>query len=70
MYYSGIDQHKRDRMITTYDADGHRVKQQRVPNDRYRLRIYFVQFPGRHRAVVESTGFWYWHSIHGTCCTR
>lgn len=60
MYYSGIDQHKRDCMITTYDADGHRVKQQRIPNDRHRLRTYFAQFAGPHRAVVESTGFWYW----------
>jgi len=60
MYYSGIDQHKRDCMITTYDADGHRVKQQRVPNDGHRVRAYFAQFAGPHRAVVESTGFWYW----------
>ena len=60
MYYSGIDQHKRDCMITTYDADGHRVKQQRVPNSRPQLRRYFSAFPGPHHAVVESTGFWYW----------
>ncbi len=60
MYYSGIDQHKRDCMITTYDADGRRVKQQRVPNSRDRLRRYFAEFTGPHRAVVESTGFWYW----------
>ena len=60
MYYSGIDQHKRDCMITTYDDGGQRVKQQRVPNDRQRLRSYFTQFAGPHQAVVESTGFWYW----------
>jgi hypothetical protein len=30
-YVSGIDQHKRDCVITTYAADGQRVKQQRVP---------------------------------------
>ncbi len=60
MYYSGIDQHKRDCMITTYDANGHRVKQQRVPNSRVRLRRYFTGFSGPHQAVVESTGFWYW----------
>jgi transposase len=60
MYYTGIDQHKRDCMITTYDADGDRVKQQRVPNDHQRLRSYFAQFAGPHQAVVESTGFWYW----------
>ncbi len=60
MYYTGIDQHKRDCMITTYDDGGQRVKQQRVPNDRARLRAYFAQFHGPHHAVVESTGFWYW----------
>ena len=60
MYYSGIDQHKRDCMITTYDDGGQRVKQQRVPNDRQRLRSYFTPFAGPHQAVVESTGFWYW----------
>ena len=60
MYYSGIDQHKRDCLITTYDDGGRRVKQQRVPNDRQRLRCYFAQFAGPHQAVVESTGFWYW----------
>ncbi len=60
MYYSGIDQHKHDCMITTYDDGGRRVKQQRVPNSRDRLRRYFTEFRGPHRAVVESTGFWYW----------
>ena len=60
MFYSGIDQHKRDSMITMYDADGHLVKQARVPNDRARLRAYFAALPGPHKAVVESTGSWYW----------
>ena len=46
MYYSGIDQHKRDCMITTYDTDGRRVKQQWVPNSRDRLRRYFPGFSG------------------------
>ena len=60
MFYSGIDQHKRDSMITTYDADGHLVKQARVPNERARLRAYCAALPGPHKAVVESTGSWYW----------
>jgi len=33
MSFSGIDQHKRDCVITTYDATSRRVKQERVPND-------------------------------------
>ncbi len=60
MYYSGIEQHKRDCLNTTYDDGGQRVKQQRVPSDHQRVRAYFAQFAGPHRAVVESTGFWYW----------
>ncbi len=49
MYYSGIDQHKRDCLITTYDDGGQRVKQQRVPNDRQRLRSYFMPPPPPQR---------------------
>ena len=32
MWYSGIDQHKRDSVITTYGLEGASVKQARVPN--------------------------------------
>lgn len=60
MFYSGIDQHKRDSFITTYGSDGAVVKQERVPNTALRLQRYFTQFPGPHKAVVESTGSWYW----------
>jgi transposase len=60
MWYSGIDQHKRDSVITTYGSDGPPVKQARVPNTALQLERYFAQFPGPHRAVVESTGAWYW----------
>ncbi len=31
MFYSGIDQHKRDCFITTYGSHGEVVKQKRVP---------------------------------------
>ena len=60
MFYSGIDQHKRDSFITTYGPDGGVVKQMRVPNSLVRLQLYFSQLPGPHKAVVESTGSWYW----------
>lgn len=60
MYYSGIDQHKRDSFITTYDSNGTVVKQARVRNSPLLIRDYFTQFPGPHKAVVESTGSWYW----------
>ena len=60
MYYSGIDQHKRDSFITTYDSEGRVVKQMRVQNKPLLIQNYFAQFPGPHKAVVESTGAWYW----------
>jgi transposase len=60
MWYSGIDQHKRDSVITTYGPDGPRVKQVRVANTPLALAQYFADFPAPHKAVVESTGGWYW----------
>jgi transposase len=60
MFYSGIDQHKRDSFITTYGPEGAIVNQERVPNTRLRFQRYFAQFAGAHKAVVESTGSWYW----------
>src|SRR3989338_922602 len=60
MYFSGIDQHKAFSVITTLAADGGRVAQASLPNDRAPLLGYFAQFPGPHRAVGEATGRWYW----------
>jgi len=60
MWYTGIDQHKRDSVLTTYGPEGPRVKQSRVPNRPQALAQYVAQFPGPHQAVVESTGGWYW----------
>jgi hypothetical protein len=41
MWYSGIDQHKRDSVITTYGPDGPAVKQARIPNTALQLERYF-----------------------------
>jgi transposase len=60
MWYSGIDQHKRFCVITTYGPTGPRVKQARVASTPLALQQYFAEFPGPHKAVVESTGGWYW----------
>ena len=59
MFYSGMDQHKRDFFITIYDDRGAIVNQERVPNTPLRIQRYFAQFPGPHKAVVESSGSWY-----------
>jgi hypothetical protein len=60
MWYSGIDQHKAYCVITTYGPAGPRVKQARVASTPLALQPYFAAFPGPHKAVVESTGGWYW----------
>src|SRR5260370_6097626 len=59
MWYSGIDQPKRDSVIATYGLDGPRVKQLRVANTPLALAQYVADFPAPHKAVVESTGGWY-----------
>lgn len=60
MFYSGIDQHTLDSVITTCNDSGERLRQRRLRNDRGAIIRYFAEFPGPHRAVVESTGSWYW----------
>lgn len=60
MWYTGIDQHREFCVLTTYGPDGPRVKQARVTSTALALAPYFAAFPGPHRAVVESTGGWYW----------
>jgi transposase len=60
MWHSGIDQHKQVCVITTYGPEGPRVKQSRVASTPLEVARYFAEFPGPHKAVVESTGGWYW----------
>lgn len=60
MYYTGIDQHRASSVLTTLTAEGERVRQVTLPNERSALTAYFAQFPTPHRAVVEATGRWYW----------
>jgi len=60
VWSTGIDQHKQFCVLTTYGAEGPRVKQARVPSAALALQTYFAEFPGPHQAVVESTGAWYW----------
>jgi transposase len=60
MWYTGIDQHREFCVLTTYGPEGPRVKQARVASAALALAPYFAEFPGPHKAVVESTGGWYW----------
>jgi len=60
VFYTGIDQHRRSSVLTTYTEDGRVVGCATLPNAPQRLRRYFAQLPGPHQAVVEATGRWYW----------
>lgn len=60
MFYTGIDQHRASSVLTTLTAQGERLRQVTLPNDRGVLTAYFAQCPAPHRAVVEATGRWYW----------
>ena len=60
MFYTGIDQHRRCSVLTTFTDGGQLVGQGTILNEPARLREYFAQFAGAHQAVVESTGRWYW----------
>lgn len=60
MLTHGIDLHKRDLVIATIDAAGVEVRQKRIRARESDVLRYFSALPGPHRAVVESTGSWYW----------
>jgi transposase len=60
VFYTGIDQHRCSSVLTTLTAQGERLGQVTLPNERGLLSQYFAQFPGPHHAVVEATGRWYW----------
>lgn len=62
MFYSGIDLHKDNCVITTIDEEGRIINQERVRNIDYKILNYFAVNEGRHKAVVESTANWYWLS--------
>jgi transposase len=60
MLFSGIDLHKRTIAVHTVDAEGIVVRGANLATQRGALTAYFATLPGRHRAVVECTGMWYW----------
>lgn len=60
MSSTGIDQHRRSSVLTTFAPAGTVVGRARLPNEQTELRSYCGQFPGPPQAVVEATGRWYW----------
>lgn len=60
MLEHGIDLHKRTLSIATLDEAGEVVRERRLRCRREAVAGYFRDLPGPHRAVVESTGSWYW----------
>jgi hypothetical protein len=60
VFYTGIDRHKRDSLLATYGSDGRLVKTGSGAEHPCRARR-LLRHPRRpHRAVVESSGGWYW----------
>ena len=53
IYYTGIDQHKRNSQLTTLDADGGIVRSSKVKNNPDAIRTYFRTLPGTHMATTE-----------------
>jgi transposase len=62
MIYSGIDLHKTNMVITTIDSNGVELAHAKLPCRKAEVSGYFGKFNRPHRAVVESTGSWYWLS--------
>lgn len=62
MFYSGIDLHKDNCVISTINQDGEMVNQAKLPNHNTTIIRYFEQIGKPHKAVVESTSNWYWLS--------
>ncbi len=62
MIYSGIYLHKTNMVITTIDSNGELVAQRKLGCRKSQVVAYFHEFGQPHKAVVESTGSWYWLS--------
>ena len=56
MYYSGIDQHKRDSFITTYDSNGTVVKTDKVDSDILALLLQAGLIPEAHKISTNMRG--------------
>ena len=52
MYYSGIDLHKRNAVITTLTTDGQLVESVTLSCSVQVLQRYFAQYCGQHRWLV------------------
>ena len=60
MFYSGIDLHKDNCVISTLNQDGDLIKQSKLANHNISIIRYFNEVGKPHKAVVESTSNWYW----------
>jgi transposase len=62
MFYSGIDLHKDNCVISTLNENGDMINQSKVSNHNTSILRYFNEIGKPHRAVVEATSSWYWLS--------
>ena len=59
MFYSGIDLHKDNCVISTVNQNGEMIRQSKLPNHNSSIIRYFEAMGKDHKAVVESTSNWY-----------
>jgi transposase len=66
MLYTGIDLHKRHSLLTTMNASGKIVRQEKVVNQPAKITGYFNKldqsFKEDHQALIEATFAWGWQA--------
>jgi transposase len=60
MEYIAFDAHKRYTLASVERADGHRLREERIPHERGRLRQFLARCERGSPVAVETMGSWYW----------
>jgi transposase len=60
MEYIAFDAHKRYTLASVEREDGRRVREERIPHERGRLRQFLARCEGGSPVAVETIGTWYW----------
>jgi len=60
MEYIAFDAHKRYTLASVERADGRRVREERIPHERGRLRQFLARCERGSPVAVETIGSWYW----------
>jgi transposase len=60
MEYIAFDAHKRYTLASVERADGHRLREERIPHERGMLRQFLARCERGSPVAVETMGSWYW----------